>query len=111
MTLYVDPAAWWFRDRRWCHLVSDLHLDELHEFVSGLGVSRRAFHLDHYDLPDEYRSMAVDLGAQEVTSRQIVSILRTSGLRVVPRVRRGDVQAATAMLATNDTTATAIGTA
>lgn len=55
--------------------------------------------------------MAVDLGAQEVTSRQIVSILRTSGLRVAPRVRRGDVQAATAMLATNDTSATAIGTA
>ncbi|MEY3092307.1 MAG: hypothetical protein RIU67_1090 [Actinomycetota bacterium] len=74
-------------------------------------MSRRAFHLDHYDLPDEYRAMAVDLGAQEVTSRQIVSILRTSGLRVAPRLRRGDVQAATATLTTNDTTATAIGIA
>ncbi len=74
-------------------------------------MSRRAFHLDHYDLPDEYRTMAVDLGAREVTSRQIVSILRTSGLRVAPRLRRGEIQAATATLATNDTTATAIGTA
>lgn len=74
-------------------------------------MSRRAFHLDHYDLPDEYRTMAVDLGAREVTSRQIVSILRTSGLRVAPRWRRGEIQAATATLATNDTTATAIGTA
>lgn len=74
-------------------------------------MSRRAFHLDHYDLPDEYRTMAVDLGAREVTSRQIVSILRTSGLRVAPRLRRGEVQAATATLATNATTATAIGTA
>lgn len=74
-------------------------------------MSRRAFHLDHYDLPDEYRTMAVDLGARKVTSRQIVSILRTSGLRVAPRLRRGEVQAATATLATNDTTATAIGTA
>ena len=55
--------------------------------------------------------MAVDLGAREVTSRQIVSILRTSGLRVAPRLRRGEVQAATATLDTNDTTATAIGTA
>ena len=55
--------------------------------------------------------MAVDLGAREVTSRQIVSILRTSGLRVAPRWRRGEIQAATATLATNDTTATAIGTA
>ncbi len=73
-------------------------------------MSRRAFHLDHYDLPDEYRTMAVDLGAREVTSRQIVSILRTSGLRVAPRLRRGEIQAATATLATNDTTATAIGT-
>ena len=74
-------------------------------------MSRRAFHLDHYDLPDEYRTMAVDLGAREVTSRQIVSILRTSGLRVAPRLRRGEIQAATATLATNATTATAIGTA
>ena len=74
-------------------------------------MSRRAFHLDHYDLPDEYRTLAVDLGAREVTSRQIVSILRTSGLRVAPRLRRGEIQAATATLATNDTTATAIGTA
>lgn len=74
-------------------------------------MSQRAFHLDHYDLPDEYRTIAVDLGAREVTSRQIVSILRASGLRVAPSLRRGEVQAATATLTTNDTTATAIGTA
>ena len=81
LTLYVDGSHWWFRERRWCHLVSDTSLDELHDFASSLGVSRRAFHDDHYDLPDEYRDRAVAAGAREVSSRDVVHILRDSGLR------------------------------
>ncbi len=90
--------------------MSDRHLDELHEFAIDLGLSRRAFHLDHYDVPDQYRPRALELGASEVSSRQIVAILRSSGLRVDPRERRLVTQAATAMLVANDTTATTIGT-
>lgn len=81
LTLYVDGSHWWFRERHWCHLVSDTSLDELHDFAASLGMTRRAFHGDHYDLPDEYRARAVAAGAQEVTSRDVVRILRTAGLR------------------------------
>ncbi len=61
--------------------MSDTSLDELHEFAAALGVSRRAFHDDHYDLPDEYRDRAVAAGAHEVSSRDVVRILRDAGLR------------------------------
>ncbi len=81
LTLYVDGSHWWFRDRRWCHLVSDTSVDELHDFAARLGMSERAFHGDHYDLPDEYRPRAIAAGAHEVGSRDIVRILRDTGLR------------------------------
>lgn len=61
--------------------MSDTSLDELHDFAAGLGMSRRAFHADHYDLPDDYRVRAVEAGAREVTSRELVRILREAGLR------------------------------
>lgn len=61
--------------------MSDTSLDELHRFAADLGLSTRAFHADHYDLPDEYRHRAVDAGAREVTSRELVRILREAGLR------------------------------
>lgn len=88
LTLYVDECRWWFRDRQWCHLVSDSSLDELHDFASALGVSTRAFHGDHYDLPEEWRSRAVESGAVEVSSRELLGRLRDSGLRLSASVRR-----------------------
>lgn len=73
--------------------MSDEGLDELHEFASSLGVSTRAFHGDHYDLPEEYRDRAVELGASAVSSRHVVGVLRSSGLRLTPDQRRnGDRQ-------------------
>lgn len=68
--------------------MSDTSLDELHEFASALGLPRRAFHADHYDVPDDHRERAVAAGAREVTSRDIVRILREAGLRQ-PIVNRG----------------------
>lgn len=69
--------------------MSDTSIDELHEFASSLGVSQRAFHDDHYDLPDEYRARAVAAGAREVSSRDVVRILRDAGLRRDLRANQG----------------------
>lgn len=88
LTLFVDECRWWFRERRWCHLVSDDGLDELHDFAARLGVSTRAFHGDHYDLPEDFRERAVELGACAVTSRDVVGVLRSTGLRLTPDERR-----------------------
>jgi hypothetical protein len=84
----IDQARWWFRDERWCHLVSDTSLDELHAFVEAHGIPRRAFQGDHYDIPERYRDAMITAGAVEVDSRELVRRLRAGGLRLSPQQRR-----------------------
>ena len=81
MAVLVDPAIWPFRDRLWCHLVSDTSYDELHAVAEALGIPRRGFQGDHYDLPANLREAAIALGAQPVTGRELITRLRASGLR------------------------------
>jgi hypothetical protein len=81
VTILVDPAIWPWRGRRWAHVVSDESYDELHEFAARLGIERRWFQGDHYDLPEEHRERAIALGATPVPSRELVRRLRDSGLR------------------------------
>jgi len=81
MAILVDQAVWPWRGRRWAHLVSDESYDELHRFAARLGIPRRAFQGDHYDVPTEYRDRAIELGAEAVDSRVLVRRLRESGLR------------------------------
>jgi hypothetical protein len=81
VTVLVDDAIWPFRDRRWAHLVSDESFDELHAFAERLGLPPRAFHRDHYDVPSELRDDAIALGAQPVSSREVVRRLQAAGLR------------------------------
>ena len=88
VTLLVDEARWPWRGRRWCHLVSDVSLDELHDFAAQLGIPRRAFQGDHYDLHEEGRARAIELGAIPVPSRELLVRLRGAGLRLSPAARR-----------------------
>ena len=52
--------------KHWCHMVSDAGFDELHDFAARLGIPRRRFQGDHYDLPPQLRERAVALGAEQV---------------------------------------------
>lgn len=88
MTILVDDPLWRWRGRRWCHLVSDASLDELHAFVERLDIPRRAFQGDHYDVPEEMRAEVVAAGAVEVGSRELLSRLRAANLRMSPAQRR-----------------------
>ncbi|MEU3523668.1 DUF4031 domain-containing protein [Streptomyces sp. NPDC038707] len=89
MTVYVDPPAWPGHGRLWSHLVSDASYDELHAFAARLSLPRRAFDGDHYDLPEHRYADAVAAGAVQVSSREVVRLLRESGLRrpKAPRAR------------------------
>jgi len=84
VTLLVDEPIWPFRGRLWCHLVSDTSYDELHAFAEQLGIPRRAFQGDHYDLPADMRQKAVELGAVAVPGRELIRRLLASGLRRRP---------------------------
>ncbi|MER7331015.1 MULTISPECIES: DUF4031 domain-containing protein [unclassified Micromonospora] len=79
--LYLDRPAWPWRGRLWSHLISDVSHAELHVFAEALGVPRRGFDRDHYDIPAERFAAAVWLGARVVPSREIVRLLRQAGLR------------------------------
>ena len=95
MAVLVDPAIWPWRGRRWAHLVSDDSYEELHVFAARLGLERRWFQGDHYDIPTEHRELAIALGARPVSSRELVRALVASGLRVRPaRTRQAAERAA-----------------
>ncbi|MEU8251223.1 DUF4031 domain-containing protein [Nonomuraea sp. NPDC048916] len=82
MTVLIDPPHWpGPRGLMWSHLVSDHSLDELHAFAGRLGMPGRAFDRDHYDVPETVHRMAVDLGAQAVSSRELLHRLIAAGLR------------------------------
>ncbi len=84
VAILVDDAIWPWRGRRWAHLVSDESYDELHAFAELLGIERRHFQGDHYDVPSELREIAIDLGAAAVGARELLRRLRDAGLRTRP---------------------------
>jgi Protein of unknown function (DUF4031) len=88
MTILIDEPLWWFRGRKWSHLVSDESLEELHEFGARVGMPERAFQGDHYDVPEEYYDEFVRAGAVPTPSRELVRRLRAAGLRLSPAARR-----------------------
>jgi len=83
--ILVDDPVWPGRGRAagrlWAHLVSDVSFDELHAFAEMLGVPRRGFERDHYDIPAETVPRAVSLGARHVPSKELVRRLTAAGLR------------------------------
>ena len=51
MTVLLDPAVWRWLGELWAHIVSDASYAELHAFADALGMPRRTFQGDHYDVP------------------------------------------------------------
>ena len=88
MAILVDDAVWPYRGDQWAHLVSDASYAELHAFADSLGIPRRAFQGDHYDVPRRVREHALALGAEPVSSRELVRRLRGAGLRRGPAGKR-----------------------
>lgn len=91
MTVYIDPPTWPGHGRLWSHLVSDTSYDELHLFAAGIGLPRRAFERDHYDVIADRYAAALAAGAQPASTREIVTRLHAAGLRRrrVSRLARG----------------------
>jgi 8-oxo-dGTP pyrophosphatase MutT (NUDIX family) len=88
VAILIDPPRAEAHGRRWSHLVSDADIEELHDFARRIGVPRRGFEGDHYDVPEERYAAVVAAGARPVGARELVRALQASGLRM-PK-RRGD---------------------
>jgi hypothetical protein len=83
VAVLIDSPVWPWRGRRWSHLVSDVSYDELHVFVATeLGIPRRAFQGDHYDIPEDLYDVALAAGATPVGARELLSRLMRAGLRL-----------------------------
>ena len=89
MAILVDRPIWPAHGRLWAHLVSDADLGELHAFAAAHGLPRRAFDLDHYDVPEDAIGRLVAGGAIPVSGRELVQRLAAPGLRVSQREWRG----------------------
>ena len=87
MTVLIDAPLWPAHGTLWSHLVSDLSLDELHDFAARAGIARRAFDLDHYDVPEARFAELVALGAVPTDRRELVRRLAAAGLRVAGHAR------------------------
>lgn len=82
MTILVDELASYPEElvareakkhgRKWCHLVSDTSLQELHEFAGHIGLKSAWFQRNHYELTPGMRVRAVRAGAVEITVRELV---------------------------------------
>lgn len=77
MTVYVDDMRARFREHIMCHMIADTEA-ELHEMAERIGIARRWYQGDHYDVTLERRALAVEYGAQEITWRQcsLMTVLR-----------------------------------
>lgn len=81
MTVYVDDMRARFGRMIMCHMVADTDA-ELREMARKIGVAERWHQGDHFDICLSKRAMAVELGAVEVTKRQL------GAMRILRR-RRG----------------------
>jgi hypothetical protein len=77
VTVYVDDMRARFREHIMCHMIADTEA-ELHEMAERIGIARRWYQGDHYDVTLERRALAVEYGAQEITWRQcsLMTVLR-----------------------------------
>jgi Protein of unknown function (DUF4031) len=100
VAVYVDNASIPARvangrvvhDSRWSHLFADTQ-EELHQLAAKLGLRRSYFQPGrprgdgspsphwHYDLTADKRQQAIRLGAQPVTSREVIEIIRAREAR------------------------------
>jgi len=75
--VYVDTMRAHYGRMIMCHMVAD-SLDELHAMADKIGVNRKWFqnklNRPHYDICLNKRSLAVKLGAKEITPRELVRL-------------------------------------
>jgi hypothetical protein len=86
LTVYVDDwrqrAVIRQHEGRWSHLMAD-DPGELHQMAARLGIPLRGFQrhrrssaLNHYDLPENLRLRAIELGAVAITWRELGRLTR-----------------------------------
>lgn len=69
MTVYVDDMQAPFRNMVMCHMIADTEA-ELHAMADRIGIARKWYQKNHYDIAQSKRRLAVSAGAIEISWRQ-----------------------------------------
>jgi hypothetical protein len=69
MAVYVDDMRANFGRMIMCHMIADTEA-ELHAMADRIGVARKWYQGDHYDIALSKRAKAVEFGAREITWKQ-----------------------------------------
>ncbi len=80
MAVYVDDVRLPFRGMIMCHMIADTS-DELHAMARALGlatrwVQRQGTPEEHYDIALEAKQLAIELGAIQLTRRELIWKIR-----------------------------------
>lgn len=81
--VYIDSFNAPFRNMIMCHMVADT-TEELLDMVDKIGVKRKWIQdkdtpYEHFDICLSKKAKALELGAKEITSRELVSIIKSKG--------------------------------
>lgn len=81
MTVYVDdmkadfkPAHVPGRKYVMCHMIAD-NEEELHAMADKIGVARKWYQGDHYDIAKTKRVLAIENGARSISMRQLACMV------------------------------------
>jgi hypothetical protein len=84
MSVYIDDARIQYGRMKMCHMIADT-LEELTGMASKIGVDLRWIQgegiIQHYDLSLTKRKLAIEAGAIEVSTRQLVEIIKEIRLK------------------------------
>ena len=63
-----------FRGMKMCHMIAEREM-ELHRMAKRIGLERKKYQGDHYDLSMAKRALAVKCGAVQITMRQLAALV------------------------------------
>lgn len=73
MTVYVDNMRAKFGRMVMCHMIA-MSEAELHDMADRIGIQRKWYQGDHYDISLSKRALAVENGAVEITMKQCAAM-------------------------------------
>ena len=74
MTVYVDTMQAPFRGMLMCHMIADTE-HELHAMAAAIGMPRKRYQRDHYDIPMDMKELAMRNGAREIGMRELAAMV------------------------------------
>jgi hypothetical protein len=74
MAVYVDTMQAPYKGMLMCHMIADCE-QELHAMAAAIGMQRKSYQGDHYDIPMHMKQLALQNGAREISMRELAALV------------------------------------